>query len=284
MTPNDLFPAFIDTHQHLIYRDRLGYGWTSGVPALAMADFTLQDYAALVAGHWVAGSVFMETGVDDGDYQAEARLVAGLVGSHGLLGQVASCRPEVDDGFDAWLAECGDLHVKGFRRILHVVPDEISQSQTFRNNLRKIGAQGLVFDMCFLPRQLPLAMALAQACDQQILVLDHCGTPDIASGDFVLWAAGIKALSALPHVYCKLSGLPAYCGKAATLGQLTPWVSHVLNCFGPDRMVWGSDWPVVNLGGGLQNWIDLSRQLIATLSPHEQTAIAQDNARRIYQV
>ena len=85
----------------------------------------------------------METGVDDADYQAEARLVAGMVGQSGLLGQVASCRPEEDAGFEAWLDECEGLQVHGFRRILHVMPDELSQTPTFRRNLARIGARGL---------------------------------------------------------------------------------------------------------------------------------------------
>lgn len=154
---------FIDTHQHLIYRDRCGYGWTQDIPALATGDFTTADYAALTAGKGVSGSVFMETGVDDGDYQTEARFVAGLIGQGGMLGQIASCRPETDAGFDAWLAECAGLQVKGFRRILHVVPDDVSQSAVFRRNLRKIGQAGLAFDLCFLARQLPIAADLARA-------------------------------------------------------------------------------------------------------------------------
>ena len=72
---------FIDTHLHLIARDKLGYGWTAGIPALAEGDFTLADYTALTAGRGVVGALFMETGVDDADYQAEARLVAWLVGA-----------------------------------------------------------------------------------------------------------------------------------------------------------------------------------------------------------
>lgn len=276
---------FIDTHLHLIYRDKLGYGWTAGIPALATGDFTLDDYAGLARGRGIAGALFMEAGVDDGDYRAEARLIAGLVGSHGLLGQIASCRPEEEAGFDAWLDECAGLQVKGFRRILHVMPDDLSASAGFRANLRKIGRRGLAFDLCFLARQLGLAEALARACDDQVLVLDHCGVPDIAGGGFADWAASITALAALPHVSVKLSGISAYCA-AGTAGEATlrPWVDHVLAAFGSDRVVWGSDWPVVNLGVGLPDWMDLTRRLLANLSPSAQEAIAAGNARRIYRL
>lgn len=273
---------FLDTHQHLIYRDHLRYGWTAGIPALAQGDFTLEDYAALTAGQGITGTLFMEAGVDDADYQAEARFIAGKIGG-ALLGQIASCRPEVDAGFDAWLAECDALGVKGFRRILHVMPDDLSRTETFRRNLRKIGARGLPFDLCVLARQHGLALELLRACDDQIFVLDHCGVPDIAGGGFAPWAASLRALAAHPNLYCKLSGITAYCapgqGEAA---DLAPWVAHVLECFGPKRMVWGSDWPVANLGAGLPKWLDQSRALLAPLSPDETAAITQQTARRVY--
>ena len=99
---------FIDTHLHLIYRGELGYGWTAGIPALAEGDFTLEDYAGLAQGRGIAGALFMEAGVDDGDFQAEARLIAGLVGRHGLLGQIAACRPEDDAGEIELDAEAAD--------------------------------------------------------------------------------------------------------------------------------------------------------------------------------
>jgi predicted TIM-barrel fold metal-dependent hydrolase len=273
----------LDTHLHLIYRDRLGYGWTGGIPALATGDFTLADYAALTAGHGIAGALFMEAGVDDADYQTEARIVAGLVGQNGLLGQIASCRPETDAGFDDWLDECQGLKVHGFRRILHVMPDELSQTPTFRRNLAKIGARGWAFDICVLARQLPIALDLAKACPDQPLVLDHCGVPDIAGGGFSDWANGIDAIAALPHVHVKLSGISAYCAPGtATLATLQPWVDHVLAAFGTDRVLWGGDWPVVNLGIGLPDWIALTRDLLGGLSTAEQGQIGQGNARRVY--
>lgn len=276
---------FIDTHLHLIERDRFGYGWTSGITALAKGDFTLADYLAVSAGKGIAGMVFMETGVDDADYKAEARYMAGLVGEGGMLGQIASCRPEDDAGFADWLDECAGLQVCGFRRILHVMPDDLSQSATFRRNLARIGAQGRAFDICVLARQLPIAEGLAKACPDQILVLDHCGVPDIAGGGFADWARGISAMAALPHVVVKLSGLTAYCGPGqANLASLQPWVDHVIGAFGPHRVLWGGDWPVVNLGLGLGTWIDLSRELLAGLTAAEQAAISQGNARRVYRL
>ena len=116
-------------------------------------------------------------------------------------------------------------------------------------------------------------------------MLDHCGVPDIAGGEFSEWANGISALAALPHVHVKMSGISAYCAAGtAHKATLQPWVDHVLAAFGPKRMVWGGDWPVVNLGTGLPEWIDLSRDLLSGLSDAEQTQVASATARRVYRL
>lgn len=275
----------IDTHQHLIWRDRLGYGWTAGIPALAEGDFLPETFRAETHGLGVTGALFMETGVDDADCQAEARHVATRIGTQGLIGQIASCRPEEDAGFDAWLDECADLKVHGFRRILHVMPDDLSRSETFRTNLRKIGRRGLTFDLCVLARQLPIAAELVRACPDQTYILDHCGVPDIAGNAFAAWADGIDALAQLPQVNVKLSGITAYCAPGGISREgLQPWVDHILDRFGPDRIVWGSDWPVVLLGSGLREWIGLTGELLAGLSEDERARIGHRNARRLYRI
>ena len=276
--------ALIDTHLHLIYRDRLGYGWTDGIPALA-GDFTLEDAQALT-GDRVEGVIFMEAGVDEADYKAEARHVHSLMvpGSR-LLGQIAACWPETEAGFADWLDECEELGVVGYRRLLHVVDDGMSQGETFRRNIRAIGARGRVYDIVVRADQLHIAADLVRACPDQAYVLDHCGVPDIAGGGLEPWKAGMTALSALPQVACKLSGLTAYCAPGtATRETLRPYIDHVLDVFGPARIVWGSDWPVVDLGAGLPGWLAITQAVLDGLSADEAAAISHANARRIYQL
>ncbi|MGL4237087.1 amidohydrolase family protein [Tabrizicola sp.] len=271
----------IDTHQHLILRDRLGYAWTAGIPALAAGDFTEGDYARLTAGKGVVGSVFMETGVDDADYRAEARLVAGM---SGFLGQIASIRPE-DEGFEAWLEEALELGVVGFRRILHVVPDGVSETEVFRRNLRKIGRAGVPFDLNFLARQLvPVGVPLLRACPDQAFVLDHCGVPDVAAGEWEEWDRGVAAFAGFRNVVVKLSGITAYAAPGAGVGVIRPYVDRLLELFGPERMLWGSDWPVVDLGAGLPGWIDMTGELLAGLSESERYAVGVGTAKRVYGV
>ena len=279
--------SLLDTHQHLVYREKASYGWTKDIPLLAEENFTLDDYKTLTEGLGIGGTLFMETGVDDPDYQQETRFVKSLADNsdNGMIGLISSIRPESDEAFENWLEETIEMGVVGYRRILHVMPDDTSQSDIFRNNVRKIGVSGKTFDICFLPGQLPVAFELAKACENTKLILNHCGVPDIAGNGLDPWRQDIKALAQIPNVICKLSGLMAYCAPGtSSLETIEPYVDHVLNCFGPNRMVWGSDWPVVNLAKGLPEWIAVTRKILGKLSADEASSIAYGTAQIVYKV
>ena len=279
--------SLLDTHQHLVYREKASYGWTKDIPPLAEGNFTLDDYKTLTEGLGIGGTLFMETGVDDPDYQQETRFVKSLAenADNGMIGLISSIRPESDEGFETWLEETIAMGVVGYRRILHVMPDDTSQSDIFRKNVRKIGVSGKTFDICFLPGQLPVACELAKACENTKLILNHCGVPDIAGNGLDPWRQDIKALAQIPNVICKLSGLMAYCAPGtSSLETIEPYVDHVLNCFGPNRMVWGSDWPVVNLAKGLPEWIAVTRKILGKLSADEASSIAYGTAQIVYKV
>ncbi len=277
----------LDTHQHLVYPEIAGYGWTADIPPLAGKAFPLERYKELTAAADIAGTLFMETGVDDADYKAEARFVAGLAKQKGsnIAGIIASCRPEDDIGFAEWLDECEELGVVGYRRILHVMPDELSTTETFRANVRALGVRDKPFDLCVLPNQLQLGAELVHACDNTTFVLNHCGVPDIAGGGLDPWRESMTALAALPNVNCKLSGILAYCAPGeANEAAIRPFVDHVLEVFGPERMVWGSDWPVIELANGLQDWLEVTDAILGALSFDEASAIGYRNATTIYKL
>ena len=279
--------SLLDTHQHLLYRNEASYSWTNDIPPLAENNFTLDDYKNLTKELGVAGTLFMEAGADDDDYQKETRYVQTLAenSENNMIGLISSIRPEEDKDFDLWLNETIEMGVIGYRRILHIMPNELSQTKIFRNNVRKIGDAGKTFDLCFLPSQLRVAKELAQECDNTSLILNHCGVPTIANNELDPWRQDMENLSKIPNVTCKLSGLMAYCAPGTSSYEtIEPYVDHVLKCFGPNRMVWGSDWPVVNLGKGLPEWIAVTRKILDKLSPNEAEAIANGTAQKIYKV
>ena len=277
----------LDTHQHLVYRDIASYGWTKDIPPLAKDNFILEEYKDLTEGFGIGGTLFMETGVDDSDYKKEIKFVKSLANNsdNNLIGLISSIRPETEEGFEEWLNATIEMGVVGYRRILHVMPDETSQNEIFRRNVRKIGDAGKTFDICFLPTQLNVAKELAQACENTSMILNHCGVPSIANDGLDPWRQDIEALSQIPNVTCKLSGLMAYCAPGtSSFETIEPYVDHVLKCFGPSRMVWGSDWPVVNLGKGLPEWITVTRKILDKLSTDEANAIANGTAQTVYKV
>ena len=161
----------------------------------------------------------------------------------------------------------------------------MSQTETFRRNVRTIGKSRKSFDIVFRADQLDIAYDLGASCDEMTLILNHCGVPDIAGGEIVNWKAAISRIASLPHVMGKLSGILAYCAEGSVnLEAVRPYVDHMIESFSPSRLVWGSDWPVVNLKSTLPEWIDIFRNLIEDLSADEKAAISSGNAQRIYDV
>ena len=258
--------------------------WSAGIPALHHS-FSLPDYHAAAPGTPITQAVFMECDVDDPHQLAEARHIQTLADAHPLIaGIVASGRPESAD-FPAHLEQLAALpKLRGLRRVLHVVPDETSRQSLFRENLRRLPALDLTFDLCVLARQLPLARELVDACPDVTFVLDHCGVPDVKGRAFDPWREDIRALAARPNVHCKISGLVAYAAADWTVADLRPWVEHVVACFDWDRVVWGGDWPVCTLGAPLSRWVAATAELVAGASADERAKLFHRNAEILYRV
>jgi predicted TIM-barrel fold metal-dependent hydrolase len=229
----------------------------------------------------------MESGVDDPHYPEETRFVHELAGAPGSLieGIIASCRPEVEAGFEAYVESILSPKLVGLRRILHVEPDEVSQQPAFVANVRKLERYKLTFDLCFLARQLPVAAELARKCPGVQFILDHCGVPNIAGGQLDPWRRHIREIAQVPNVACKISGVLAYCAPGqANLEAVRPYVEHCLEQFGWDRVVWGSDWPVCTTQSDLRTWVQISNQIIATAGEANQRKLLHENAQRLYRV
>lgn len=275
----------VDTHQHLWDLDVFPYSWCAGDPVLNRS-FRLKDYLEAVGDVEIIKTVFMECDVDEPHQLEEARHIQALADAHPLIaGLIASCRPE-RDGFKQHLDELLKLSkLRGLRRVLHTQPDETSQSTLFRDNIHSLGGHGLTFDLCLLARQLPLGIDLATRCPEVTFIVDHCGVPDVKGGVVDPWRDHIRELAQLPNVNCKISGLVAYADPENwTIEDLRPWVAHVLDQFGWDRVVWGSDWPVCTLTSTLQRWVDAALTLTEAAPEADREKLFRRNAERIYRV
>lgn len=270
----------VDTHCHLIYLDRLRYPWLESEPALNR-DFHLDDYRAEAEPAGIADVIHMEVDVAADDIEWETEFIGGL----GVTAMVAACRPELPEFPDYLDRAVGNPRVKGFRRVLHTQPDDLSRSPLFADNLRRLARHDMTFDLCVLARQLPIGLELAKACPQVTFVLDHCGVPNVRDRELDPWRADIAALAKLPNVACKISGIVAYADPAGwTVDDLRPFVEHVIAVFGWDRVVWGSDWPVCTTTADLTRWVAATHALIAGASDSEKERLLSTNATRIYRL
>jgi L-fuconolactonase len=148
--------------------------------------------------------------------------------------------------------------------------------------LTAMARNGPVFDALVTPRHLPRLLQVAGSHPDLQFVLDHCAKPSLATANIAIWRRDIARLAEHPNIVCKLSGLVTEAAPDWRLVDLRPAVDHVLACFGPQRMLWGSDWPVVNLAGGYVKWFAAAENLLADLSSGEKTAVFGRNAARIY--
>jgi predicted TIM-barrel fold metal-dependent hydrolase len=278
-----MIPSILDTHQHLIDSARLHYTIAQTVPALAGRSFLYCDYLRAIEGTGITDTYFMETTPDE--WEQELDVVCPLLQQPSTLvrGVIAQCRAEVDDGFQDWIEAHLEYGLVGVRRICHTEPDGFSLQEQFIRNLNLLPAYGLTFDLCFLGRQLPNAIQLARRCPRTQMVLDHCGVPDIAHGEWINWKASITEISKLPNVACKISGVLAYCDPMqATLSAVKPYIEHCIESFGWDRLVWGSDWPFCNQTTTLKDWVEVARELVCHESLDNQRKLFSENALQIY--
>ena len=175
--------------------------------------------------------------------------------------------------------------VRGVRHHFeHDGPDYCARPE-FVAGVRELPAAGLSFDICCQHPQLPAVITLAQACPDVSFILDHGGKPGIRAGRLDPWREHLRALAALPNVVCKLSGLVTEADHAHwTAAQLAPYVAHLLETFGPSRLLFGGDWPVARLASSYPRWLATARVFTAHLAVAEQAAIFSGNAARVYRV
>jgi predicted TIM-barrel fold metal-dependent hydrolase len=271
----------VDTHLHLVDLGRLSYPWLAGAPALNR-NWTAAEYAAEAAALGIEAALHMEVDVAEPDMVPETAHMAAV---HPIVaGAIAAARPE-HKGFEAYLDRLARIPgLRGIRRVLHTMPDGLSQSDRFVENIQVLANYRLPFDLCLRADQLAIGRELVAQCPDVQFVLDHCGVPKVAEQELDPWRDEIRALAQHPNVAAKISGVVAYAGPDWTVATLRPFVEHVIECFGWDRVVWGSDHPVCTLTADLGRWVAATQELIAGASEDEQARLLHRNAERIYQI
>jgi L-fuconolactonase len=276
-------PLVIDAHVHFWDPALLSYPWLDAVPALAGPHLPA-DYAPLADGS-VDGVVFVEANCAAGESIAEVAFVDRLAAQEPrILATVAYVDLLDETGRVVALAELASSgRVVGVRQNIQDRPASICRDGAFVRGIQELGGLGLTFDLCARASQLAEVAELVRRCPGTQFVLDHCGKPAIRDEAFAPWAADLARVAAHAHVCCKLSGLLAEARpEQRTEDVLRPWVEHVLAAFGVGRLMYGSDWPVVDAAGGVAAWRALTDRFVASWSAGDRRRFYADNALRFY--
>lgn len=271
----------IDAHHHLWDLDRRPQPWLTG-PALdpIARTFRLGELAPLLTAHGIDATVVVQS---SSSLPETRELLEIAATSDGLVAGVVGWADLTDPALPEVLASL-DGPLVGIR---HQVQDEPDPGWLTRpevhDGLRTVAAAGLVYDLLVTPVQLAAAVDSARALPEVRFVLDHCAKPPIASGGWQPWAGQITELAALPHVSCKLSGLVTEADWEHWRPQdVLPYARHVLDAFGPERVMFGSDWPVATLAGRYADVYALAEQAVAALGTAEREAVFGGTAARVY--
>jgi len=272
----------VDAHFHCWQPARGDYGWLTPALGPIYRDVAVSDWQAESAPRGVTGGVLVQAAPTEAETafllaQAEANpAVLGVVGWVDLAAADAPARIEK-------LARHPRL--KGLRPMLQNLDHaEWILRPALAPALRAMADCALVFDALVKSMHLAHILTLADRHPGLRIVIDHAGKPAIAAGEWQPWADGMARLASQTGACCKLSGLLTEAGPTPAPGAVQPWAAHVLDCFGADRLVWGSDWPVLELAGSYAQWWAESRQLLAHLSPQAQDDVMDGNARRLYRL
>ena len=272
----------LDSHQHFWQIDRGDYAWMSpGLTAL-YRDFMPHDLEPEMRAAGVSESIVVQAAAT----LAESRFLLDIAQQCdfvvGVVGWVDMASPKAAHDLAA-LSESRWL--KGIRPMIEFIadPDWMLGSQV-AGALEALADQQLCFDAVIKPIHLPRLLHVAGAHPKLRIVIDHGAKPDIARGAFHPWSEQIAGIARFPNVFCKLSGLLTEASPGATLETLEPYMQHLLDCFGIDRLVWGSDWPVMNLASNYLSWSHMCERFLEPLDGRAQEAILSRNARECYRL
>jgi len=272
----------IDTHQHLWDLDRFRLPWVDGEPKLAK-NFGMAEYRRATEGLNVVKTIYMEVDLDPAQQDDEAEFVIETCrrGDTPMVAGVISGRPAEEARFRDYITKYrGNPFIKGVRQVLHrpdTPPGHCLQPEYVRS-VRLLGELDMSFDVCLRPTDLGDAAKLAAACPNTRLILDHCGNPNVQI-DLQSWRRQIAEIARHENFICKVSGFivtaPANGWDAE---MLAPVVDHVLEEFGPDRVVFGGDWPVCTLTASLAEWTRTLASIVANRPDTVQRKLFHDNA------
>jgi L-fuconolactonase len=274
----------IDAHQHYWSLQRGDYAWLTPSQVGLYRDFTPDDLSPDLVECAIHATVLVQAAPTEG----ESRFLLDLARRHpSIAGVVGWTNFEADDVAEriSGLVRDGQGVLKGLRPMVEDIsdPDWLDRG-SLDAAFEAMIVNDLVFDALVTPRHLGALIRRLRRHPRLRAVLDHAGKPDIASAKVEAWAGLLEQLARRTEVQCKLSGLLTQAGQGAGLAELDAFVARIFSCFGADRVMWGSDWPLVTLRANYQEWLQMSLELVRRYAPGGEDAVFGANAVRFYQL
>jgi L-fuconolactonase len=278
----------IDAHVHLWDPEKYMIPWLENVPPI-IQERDLTDYAQATTGLDVQGLVYLQVEVAPPYALLEARDIVNLARSDTrILGVVPWAPLEYGDKVRYFLEELAAIgpEIKGIRRIVQDEPDsEFCLQPDYITGTRALPDYGLSADLCCNFRQLGPTVELVRQCPDTQFILDHIAKPNIRGGEMEPWASQMRDLASLPNVICKISGVATEANHETwTIDHIRRYVLHALECFGEDRVIFGSDWPVATLATTYSRWVDTVDELTSDWSDAAKSKLWRENAIRFYRL
>lgn len=276
----------VDTHLHLWDLNRFRLPWIRKDSPLARS-YVMKDFLTAVEGLNVVKAVYMEVDVEVSQQRAEAEYVFEICRQNNtpMKAAVISGRPASDD-FRKYLEGFKrNQYLKGVRQVLHVegTPAGFCLAANFVRGIRLLGEMGLSFDMCMRSVDLADAIKLTEACPNTRFILDHCGNMNVQGKDRTQWQRDMERMARGKNVVCKVSGIVASARPEKwTADDLAPIINHTLQAFGPERVMFGGDWPVCTLAATYRQWVEALKTIVRQRPMEEQRKLFHDNAVRFY--
>jgi L-fuconolactonase len=271
----------IDAHHHLWqYNDR-DYVWMSGAMAKLRRNFLIPELEQVMRESGVEGTIAVQARQTTEETEWLLELAARYPFILGVVGWVPLAHPNVGSYLERYAQ---NPELKAVRHVLHDEPDDFYMLRDeFNRGIRLLRNFNLTYDILIFERHLPQTLTFVDRHPEQVFVIDHIAKPKIKEGVLSPWREGMEELAKRENVYCKVSGMATEADwNTWTASTLRPYFDVVLSAFGPKRLMFGSDWPVLTLAGEYGIWMNAFRSFIAELSPDEQGCICRNSAIAAY--
>lgn len=273
----------IDAHHHFWFYDPREYGWISDRMAILQRDFLPQDLEPEIRRAGVTSVISVQA---QQSWRETWQLLQ-FANEHSFIAGVVGWLPLADPDFARKLPAMAEHpKLKGVRHVIQDEPDDdFILCPDFNRGIAELKPYHLAYDILIYERHLPQAIRFVDRHPDQIFVLDHIAKPKISAHELSPWDDNIRELSRRPNVFCKLSGMLTEADWTSwTEDDLRPYFDVVLDAFGPERLMFGSDWPVCLVAATYQRWVNVVAAAIAHLTPSEQSQIWAGAARRAYKL